>query len=149
MGQQLLSCVSECVVYGAAAARAGIFAGVNLLQESNLIAGLLLNGMFLLGTFTFAVVLGVVSDDISSEVKVWCWRSDVCMCFGLCSLHTVQLWICSASSRRVHLTPSVESSICNVLPLLCTVLIAGCQRVHSGAVHKHAFCMLLYPQYVA
>ncbi len=26
--------------------------------------------MFLLGTFTFAVVLGVVSDDISSEVKV-------------------------------------------------------------------------------
>ena len=47
-----------------------MFAGVNLLQESNLIAGLLLNGMFLLGTFTFAVVLGVVSDDISSEVKV-------------------------------------------------------------------------------
>ena len=45
-------------------------AGVNLLQESNLIAGVLLNGMFLLGTFTFAVVLGVVSDDISSEVKV-------------------------------------------------------------------------------
>ncbi|KAL3158654.1 hypothetical protein ABBQ32_011397 [Trebouxia sp. C0010 RCD-2024] len=43
--------------------------GVNLLQESNLVAGLLLNGMFLLGTFTFAVVLGVVSDDISSEVK--------------------------------------------------------------------------------
>ena len=33
-------------------------------------AGILLNGMFLLGTFTFAVVLGVVSDDISSEVKV-------------------------------------------------------------------------------
>ena len=45
-------------------------AGVNLLQESNLIAGLLLNAMFLLGTFTFAVILGVVSDDISSEVKV-------------------------------------------------------------------------------
>ena len=45
-------------------------AGVNLLQESNLIAGFLLNAMFLLGTFTFAVVLGVVSDDISSEVKV-------------------------------------------------------------------------------
>ena len=45
-------------------------AGVNLLNESNLIAGILLNTMFLLGTFTFAVVLGVVSDDISSEVKV-------------------------------------------------------------------------------
>ena len=44
--------------------------GVNLLNESNLIAGILLNSMFLLGTFTFAVVLGVVSDDISSEVKV-------------------------------------------------------------------------------
>jgi len=44
--------------------------GVNLLQESNLIAGILLNGMFLMGTFTFAVVLGIVSDDISSEVKV-------------------------------------------------------------------------------
>ncbi|DBB14997.1 hypothetical protein WJX82_007629 [Trebouxia sp. C0006] len=43
--------------------------GVNLLNESNLIAGILLNTMFLLGTFTFAVVLGVVSDDISSEVK--------------------------------------------------------------------------------
>ena len=51
-------------------------AGVNLLQESNLVAGILLNGMFLLGTFTFAVVLGVVSDDISNEVKVsqtWQW----------------------------------------------------------------------------
>ena len=35
-----------------------------------MIAGILLNAMFLLGTFTFAVVLGVVSDDISSEVKV-------------------------------------------------------------------------------
>lgn len=45
-------------------------AGVNLLTESNMIAGILLNAMFLLGTFTFAVVLGVVSDDISSEVKV-------------------------------------------------------------------------------
>lgn len=45
-------------------------AGVNLLNESNLVAGILLNTMFLLGTFTFAVVLGVVSDDISSEVKV-------------------------------------------------------------------------------
>ena len=50
-----------------------MFVGVNLLQESNLVAGVLLNGMFLLGTFTFAVVLGVVSDDISSEVKVLHW----------------------------------------------------------------------------
>ena len=47
-----------------------LLAGVNLLTESNMIAGILLNAMFLLGTFTFAVVLGVVSDDISSEVKV-------------------------------------------------------------------------------
>lgn len=56
-------------VWGPAAAIPHVPAGVNLLQESNLIAGLLLNAMFLLGTFTFAVVLGVVSDDISSEVK--------------------------------------------------------------------------------
>lgn len=49
-------------------------AGVNLLTESNMFAGILLNAMFLLGTFTFAVVLGVVSDDISSEVKV-CLRT--------------------------------------------------------------------------
>ena len=45
-------------------------AGINLLSENNALAGVLLNAIFLLGTFSFAVILGVVSDDISSEVKV-------------------------------------------------------------------------------
>lgn len=31
---------------------------------------MLVNLIFLIGTFTFAVVLGVVSDDITTEVKV-------------------------------------------------------------------------------
>ena len=81
-------------------------AGVNLLQESNLIAGLLLNAMFLLGTFTFAVVLGVVSDDISSEVKV---------CFG----HLFQR-ICFVLEHASHTSFTLQS-LCfswNVLAIL-------------------------------
>lgn len=46
-----------------------IIPGINLLSENNALAGVLLNAIFLLGTFSFAVILGVVSDDISSEVK--------------------------------------------------------------------------------
>ena len=65
-------------------------AGVNLLNESNLIAGILLNTMFLLGTFTFAVVLGVVSDDISSEVKVL--GHHVCHILAMCCSH---FWDCA------------------------------------------------------
>ena len=62
-----------------------MFSGVNLLSESNLVAGVLLNVMFLLGTFTFAVVLGVVSDDISSEVKVSTALQQSCS--AACELH--------------------------------------------------------------
>ena len=75
-------------------------AGVNLLNESNLIAGILLNTMFLLGTFTFAVVLGVVSDDISSEVKVLdyharCSHAICCFYFwGCCPLPPVFMFCC-------------------------------------------------------
>ncbi|KAK9814063.1 hypothetical protein WJX72_000188 [[Myrmecia] bisecta] len=46
-----------------------IVPGVNVLAESTLGSALLINAIFLLGTFFFAVVLGVVSDDIASEVK--------------------------------------------------------------------------------
>lgn len=45
-------------------------AGVNVLAENNVPSFVLVNAIFLLGTFTFAVVLGVVSDDIGSELKV-------------------------------------------------------------------------------
>ena len=45
-------------------------AGVNVLEETNLLSFMLVNIIFLIGTFTFAVVLGVVSDDITTEVKV-------------------------------------------------------------------------------
>lgn len=106
-GQQPLPPIYMDVALGAAAARNAVFAGVNLLQESNLIAGVLLNGMFLLGTFTFAVVLGVVSDDISSEVKVWVLAFVMCMRLNLCpahsSMHSTQqrVWVyvsCRGSS---------------------------------------------------
>ena len=46
-----------------------VHAGVNVAGESNPLSWLLLNSTFLLGTFTFAVILGVVSDDITQEVK--------------------------------------------------------------------------------
>ena len=42
---------------------------MNIAGEQNPLSWLLLNSIFLLGTFTFAVVLGVVSDDITQEVK--------------------------------------------------------------------------------
>lgn len=45
-------------------------AGVNVLEETNALSFILVNIIFLVGTFTFAVVLGVVSDDITTEVKV-------------------------------------------------------------------------------
>ena len=45
-------------------------AGVNVLAENDAPSFILVNGIFLLGTFTFAVVLGVVSDDIGNELKV-------------------------------------------------------------------------------
>ena len=44
-------------------------AGVNVLAENDAPSFILVNAIFLLGTFFFAVVLGVVSDDISSELK--------------------------------------------------------------------------------
>lgn len=46
------------------------FAGVNVLAENDLPSFVLVNAIFLLGTFFFAVVLGVVSDDIGNELKV-------------------------------------------------------------------------------
>ncbi|KAK9797001.1 hypothetical protein WJX73_002827 [Symbiochloris irregularis] len=46
-----------------------IIPGVNVLEETNVLAFILVNIIFLVGTFTFAVVLGVVSDDITTEVK--------------------------------------------------------------------------------
>ncbi len=56
--------------------------------------------MFLLGTFTFAVVLGVVSDDISSEVKVLGHHARPYSCIvllsflGLCPLLPVfMFWV--------------------------------------------------------
>ena len=45
-------------------------AGVNVLAEDNAPSFILVNAIFLLGTFFFAVVLGVVSDDIGNELKV-------------------------------------------------------------------------------
>ena len=45
-------------------------AGVNVLAENDTPSFVLVNAIFLLGTFTFAVVLGVVSDDIGNELKV-------------------------------------------------------------------------------
>lgn len=48
----------------------GLCAGVNVLAEDNVPSFILVNAIFLLGTFTFAVVLGVVSDDIGNELKV-------------------------------------------------------------------------------
>ena len=45
-------------------------AGVNVLAENDTPSFILVNAIFLLGTFTFAVVLGVVSDDIGNELKV-------------------------------------------------------------------------------
>ena len=44
-------------------------AGVNVLAENDTPSFILVNAIFLLGTFTFAVVLGVVSDDIGNELK--------------------------------------------------------------------------------
>ena len=43
--------------------------GVNVLSENTVASFILVNIIFLLGTFTFAVVLGVVSDDLANEVK--------------------------------------------------------------------------------
>ena len=43
-----------------------------MLAENDLPSFLLVNAIFLLGTFFFAVVLGVVSDDIGNELKVSC-----------------------------------------------------------------------------
>ena len=40
------------------------------MNETNALSFILVNIIFLVGTFTFAVVLGVVSDDITTEVKV-------------------------------------------------------------------------------
>ena len=42
---------------------------MNVLAENDTPSFILVNAIFLLGTFTFAVVLGVVSDDIGSELK--------------------------------------------------------------------------------
>jgi hypothetical protein len=44
-------------------------AGVNVLAENDAPSFVLVNAIFLLGTFTFAIVLGVVSDDIGNELK--------------------------------------------------------------------------------
>ena len=41
-----------------------------MLAENDTPSFVLVNAIFLLGTFTFAVVLGVVSDDIGNELKV-------------------------------------------------------------------------------
>ena len=40
-----------------------------MLAENDAPSFILVNAIFLLGTFTFAIVLGVVSDDIGNELK--------------------------------------------------------------------------------
>lgn len=60
-----------CLPCSASVSHCWWLAGVNIAGEQNPLSWLLLNSIFLLGTFTFAVVLGVVSDDITQEVKRW------------------------------------------------------------------------------
>ena len=43
---------------------------MNVAGESNPFSWILLNGIFLVGSYVFAVVLGLVSDDTSQELKV-------------------------------------------------------------------------------
>ena len=43
---------------------------MNVAGESNPLSWVLLNGIFLVGSYVFAVVLGLVSDDTSQELKV-------------------------------------------------------------------------------
>ena len=126
-------------------------AGVNLLNESNLIAGILLNTMFLLGTFTFAVVLGVVSDDISSEVKVLDHHaSQICatccshvwLCpllpvlmlpvYALSVIKHVYSW-CQWGIKSVHLKPLELTPKCVHIINCCRILAA------SGLMH-HDMC---------
>ena len=38
-------------------------------EEQSLAAGVIMNAFFILGLFTFAVVLGIVSEEIKSQLK--------------------------------------------------------------------------------
>ena len=49
---------------------------MNVAGESNPFSWVLLNGIFLVGSYVFAVVLGLVSDDTSQELKVLLSNSD-------------------------------------------------------------------------
>lgn len=59
--------------------------GVNVLAEDTTPSFVLVNAIFLLGTFTFAVVLGVVSDDIGNELKVRPPDQETVRCSRPCS----------------------------------------------------------------
>ena len=52
-----------------------------MLAENDTPSFILVNAIFLLGTFTFAVVLGVVSDDIGNELKVIIFNYDNILAF--------------------------------------------------------------------
>lgn len=47
-----------------------MFAGVTVIGEINQLTSHLMNIMWLFGTFTFAIVLGVVTEDIVATVVV-------------------------------------------------------------------------------
>lgn len=64
--------------------------GVNVAGEDNPFSWVLLNGIFLVGSYVFAVVLGLVSDDTSQELKV-------CNHYGL-HLLLLPLFACHAYS---------------------------------------------------
>jgi len=80
-----------------------VFVGAKVTEESTLPAALLMNLIFLCGLFTFAVVLGFVSEEIKSQLRSvkagnyagkLFWSSCLCqICMNICrETASTQVW---------------------------------------------------------
>ena len=81
-----------------------------MLNETNALSFILVNLIFLIGTFTFAVVLGVVSDDITTEVKVMS---------GSLECAAADVLKSSATQPCTHAEMWAPVPICTVILRLC------------------------------
>lgn len=128
-----------------------MFVGAKVTEETTLPAALLMNLIFLCGLFTFAVVLGFVSEEIKSQLRsvkagnyagALFWSS--CLCMNLCSAPVSrQVYCCAAVALQIS-PVLIGNQYQSIYPVAACNKVLGKGYAFSklGHVHLHT-CQLL------